>query len=266
MMNYTPRGWIKLSRDIVNQEIFKVAESLRLYIYLICLAASEPTTFRNVEIARGQVAMSYRTLASELQLPVRRVRTLIDKLTSAHYLAHYQSYSGAHSFSIITVCDYDKYNGYSKASRHNKRPIVGHNTGQHSPLYSLYNEKEVSTKVDIKEDKEGKISSSPDFEKLLIEKLTADEAWRSKVAEAFILDEATLSKKLDEFFISNECRGKYHASLSDLKSHFINYLQIVQNFKHIKIKYYENNETGRCDKRRGIDAGFHSAEEFEGPF
>lgn len=171
MLNYTPKGWIRLHRDLENQEIFRDADTMRFYIYLTCRAVTEPTTYRGVEIARGQTATTYGALASELQMPIRRVRTLMAKLTSAHYLAHYQAYSGAYSFSVVTICDYDKYQGAPRPSRHIKKHIDSQPLGQHPPVSTLYNEKESS----IKKIEEGKTPpSSPDFEKFLIEKLIAD--------------------------------------------------------------------------------------------
>lgn len=262
MINYKPKGWIRLHRDLENQEIFRDAETMRFYIYLTCRAVTEPTKFRGIEIARGQTATTYGTLAEELQLPLRRVRYLMDKLTSANFLSHYQAYSGAYSFSVITICDYDKYQGSRKPSLHIKPHIECHIPCQHPPVDTLYNEKEISTKVD----EERKTSPSPDFEKILIEKLIEDDVWKSKIAETFGLNETELIHRLDEFFISNECRGKFHSDLSDMKSHFVNWLKIILNPKTNNTNNNENLETRRRDQRRGMDAGVHSAEEFEGPF
>lgn len=266
MLNYNPKGWIRLHRDLENQVIFRDAETMRFYIYLTCRAVTEPTTFRGIELTRGQTATTYGTLADELQLPLRRVRSLMEKLTSAHYLAHYQAYSGAYSFSVITICDYDKYQGSRKPSPHIKPHIDRHIPRQHPPVDTLYNEKEISTNVDNEEEVERKSTPSSDFEKVLIEKLIDDDVWKGKIAGAFGLDETTLIKRLDEFFISNECRGKFHKDLSDLKSHFVNWLKIILNPKTKNTDNNENHETERRDQRRGMDAGVHSASDFEGPF
>ena len=66
MLNYTPKGWIKLHRDLERQEVFKDSDTLRVFLYLVCRAVTEPTTYRDVTINRGQLAITFE-LCSEYQ-------------------------------------------------------------------------------------------------------------------------------------------------------------------------------------------------------
>lgn len=266
MMNYTPKGWIKLHRDLERQEVFKDSDTLRVFLYLVCRAVTEPVMFRGIQINRGQIAITYPHLNFALNISEKRLRSIVGTLKAAGYLAVKRAYGNSHGFSIISICEYDNFQTPSKARTVSCGQAIGRTngnaTGRNASAYSLYNEKESS----IKKIEDGKASSSPDFEKLLIENLIDDDVWKAKVAETFGLDETDFIKRLDEFFISNECRGKYHADISDLKSHFVNWLKIILNAKNINCYNNENNETGRRDQRRGMDAGVHAAEDFEGPF
>lgn len=266
MLNYTPKGWIKLHRDLERQEVFKNSDTLRVFLYLVCRAVTEPTTYRDVTINRGQLAITYPHLNYALNISQKRLRSIIGALKTAGYLAVKRAYGKSHGFTLITICEYDNYQAPSRGSKTASGQSIGQSNGQSNgrnpPVDTLYNEKEISTKVD----KEEKTSPSPDFEKILIEKLIEDDVWKSKIAETFGLNESELIKRLDEFFISNECRGKFHSDLSDMKSHFVNWLKIILNPKTNNTTNNENLETRRRDQRRGMDAGVHSAEEFEGPF
>ena len=265
MMSTVPKGWIKLHRDLEANEVFRDSDTLRIFLYVVCRAVTKKTSYRGVEIERGQLAITYQELANDLTINKWRVRKIVLKLCSAHYLQHITQHSRQHSlqhtFSVITVCDFDNYQGSSRSSAKTVGNTVDNTVRNSPPVSTLLYDKEIYIK---KIEEEETSSSSSALEKILIEKIIDDEAWKSKVAATFKLDETKLVKRLDEFFISNECRGKYHADLADLKSHFINWLQIILNPKNNNSN--ENNETGRRDKRRGMDAGVHSAEEYEGPF
>lgn len=266
MMSTVPKGWIKLHRDLEANEVFRDSDTLRIFLYVVCRAVTKKTSYRGVEIERGQLAITYQELANDLTINKWRTRRIVLKLCSAHYLQHTTQrtlqHGLQHTFSVITVCDFDNYQGSSKGSANTVCNTVCNSVRNSPPVSTLLYDKEIYIKKKIEEE----TSSSPDSEKILIEKIIDDEAWKAKVAETFKLDETNLVKRLDEFFISNECRGKYHADLSDLKSHFVNWLTIILNPKTNKTNSNENYEPGRRDKRRGMDAGVHSAEEYEGPF
>ena len=266
MMNYIPKGWIKLPRDLECQDVFRDSDTLRLFLHLVCRAVTEPVLFRGIQINRGQLAVTYPYLSNALRISNKRVRTIIGALKRTGMLYVKRVYGNSHGFSIVTICNYDNYHtpfpNRKMPFGQSNLQINAQDNGRIPPVYTLYNEKELYKKII----EEGNSSSSPSFEKLLIEKLIEDDAWKTKVTEIFGLDEKDLIKRLDEFFISNESRGKYHSDISDLKSHFVNWLQIILNSKNKTCYNNEKIEAGRFDKRRGMDPGICSAEDYEGPF
>ena len=77
ILEYTPKGWIKLHRELEGKGIFKEPDLLQLYIYLMFHAMTDDTEYRGVIISRGQLALTYGSLSKTLNISQRRVRTLL---------------------------------------------------------------------------------------------------------------------------------------------------------------------------------------------
>ena len=264
MIDYIPKGWIRIHRELETQDIFKESETLRVFIYLVFRAMTDDIVFREVQIQRGQVVTTYRKLAAALNLSLRKLRTILSRLEATHYVTHSKAHSGTHSFTVITICDYDSYQGSTKNARPNKR---------HNDTHIERHDPEVSTLLHRKEDNTEKKSIEKSFsslssetEKVLIEKLVEDDSWKSTVAKAYNLTETELVKRLDEFFFSNECRGKLHPNVAELKNHFINWLKKIISTKLNTTKDNGTILKGREDKRRGVEAGNRRPEDFEEDF
>ncbi|MCM1293045.1 MAG: hypothetical protein NC111_06605 [Bacteroides sp.] len=250
MVESTPKGWIKLQRDLIRQEVFRDSDTLRVFLYLVCRAVTNTIVFNGITIERGQFAATYAQLANALNINERRIRRIIVALKTADYVAHKKAYGNTHGFVVITICKYDNYlpatRSQNSASGRTKWRTNGHTNGQNPSVDTLYIDRELSTDVDNNRVVEVNSTPSSDFEKVLIEKLIDDDVWKGKIAGTFGLDETNLIKRLDEFFISNECRGKFHKDLSDLKSHFVNWLKIILNPKSTKTN---NNESKHAARR-----------------
>lgn len=129
MLNYTPKGWIKLHRDLERQEVFKDSDTLRVFLYLVCRAVTEPVTFRGIAIERGQLAITYPHLNFALNISEKRLRSIIGALKSAGYLAVKRAYGKSHGFTLVTICEYDNYQTPSRASKRHQDSQMGSQMG-----------------------------------------------------------------------------------------------------------------------------------------
>ena len=125
-------GWIKISRNIVNWDLFKDGNVLKVWIYLLAHTNYEDSQMPDGRTIRtGQVVYSYRGIAKECGMSEREVRTVIKKLVATHSMTH----EATHQYSIGTLENWDKYqsNG-SKAThkatheatpsnKYNKKPV-----------------------------------------------------------------------------------------------------------------------------------------------
>lgn len=105
------KGWIKIWRQIQNEEFYKNSHALHLAIHLILKANIEDkeTIFNGekVMVKRGQCIIGIRSLAKEIGLSIKVTRTALDVLKRAQFSAQQPT----HRFSIISISKYDKYQG-----------------------------------------------------------------------------------------------------------------------------------------------------------
>ena len=74
--------YIKLFRSLQNWRWYKDGNTARVFIHLLMKANITAADFEDVTIRRGEVATSYNSLASDLGLSVRNIRTALNHLKS----------------------------------------------------------------------------------------------------------------------------------------------------------------------------------------
>jgi hypothetical protein len=111
-------GWIKLHRKIADWEWYQDGPTARVFLHLLLHANHRAKRWRGHVIGRGQVVTSRRTLAKELGLSERKVRTCLQKLEATHETTH----KTTHRFSIITICNFEQYQTSTPPERPTDRP------------------------------------------------------------------------------------------------------------------------------------------------
>lgn len=98
---------------------------LALFVHLLARANREPKEWNGIRIERGQLVTSRRNLSQITGISEQSVRTALAKLTReglTQYLTHGLAHAvrqGAtsdltHGYTIITICNFDNYEGYSR--------------------------------------------------------------------------------------------------------------------------------------------------------
>lgn len=100
-------GWIKIYGSLRDWEWYGDTNMVRVFLHLLLSANFRPRRLRGVEYQRGQLVTSIRGLADELNMSVQSVRTCLDRLKSTHEITH----AATHAGSVITILNYDKYQG-----------------------------------------------------------------------------------------------------------------------------------------------------------
>ena len=104
-------GYIKLYRKIHDSGFLTDGPLLQVFMWLITKATHKPRRLvymgQVFNIDSGQVFMSFRKLAQELELSIEVVRRCIRNLESTHTITHQSTHIG----SIVTFCNWDSYQG-----------------------------------------------------------------------------------------------------------------------------------------------------------
>lgn len=119
-------GWIKLSRKILDWRWYHDANTMRLFIHLLLKANINDHGFERETIHKGELATSYATLADELNMSRKQVRTALEKLKDTGEVAVRR-----HSrFLVISMPNYAFYQGGGQ-SEGTQKALTGHSQGTH---------------------------------------------------------------------------------------------------------------------------------------
>lgn len=120
-------GWFAVKRGITAHPIFKSQpERLAIWLWLLDNAAWRDTPHdingKTVTIKRGQVCASERRIATEVGVGRQVVRTFLDRLKAEHMI----NPDPTHGRTIITLCNYEKYQAFQPKDNPAPNPAVTH--------------------------------------------------------------------------------------------------------------------------------------------
>ena len=98
-------GWIKLHRSLLDWEWFNEPDTLLVFIYLLLTARHDKGNWRGTEILAGQCITSRDKISLATGLSERKVRTSLARLENTHEI----EVKSSNKFSIVTICNYDRY-------------------------------------------------------------------------------------------------------------------------------------------------------------
>lgn len=99
------QGFIKLHRQVEDWEWYKNIPVKVLFIHCLLRANHKERKWQGINIKRGQFITSLDNLAYETGLTKMQIRTAINKLKLTHEI----TYQTTHSYSMITVNNWDNF-------------------------------------------------------------------------------------------------------------------------------------------------------------
>lgn len=136
------KRWIKLHDKFLEWGWFSDPQMVQIFILLLLNAAYKPTMWRGVLIERGQVPVGRKSLSKTLNTSERTVRTLINRLKATNEVTT----KATNKYTIITICNYEAYQGVNESKRPTKRPTNGPMSDQQTTTTIEDNTKVLSKK------------------------------------------------------------------------------------------------------------------------
>lgn len=122
-------GYIKLYRSLVSWEWYGDRNTTALFIHLLLTVNYEERRWKGMEIKRGQRLCSRASLARELRLTEKEVRTALEHLKKTGEVASRTSPQG----TVLTVLRFDAYqNGAGETA--NEGPAEGQPWANEGPV------------------------------------------------------------------------------------------------------------------------------------
>ena len=124
----TRPGYIKLPREFLDMPLSTKPQKFALFVHLLLLANREAKDWNGVRIERGQIVTSLRSLSKSCGITISGIRTALKGLRQdglAHDLTHgparrqggQSAHDPAHGYTIISICNYDRYEGSVSGTR-----------------------------------------------------------------------------------------------------------------------------------------------------
>lgn len=134
--------FIKIDRNILNWRWYSNANTMRVFIHILLKSNIREKSFENITVSRGQLVTSRKSLSSELGISEQSVRTALEHLKSTNEI----TIQGTSKYSIITVKNYDNYQGAPDKSTNNQPTTNQQSTTiKESNKYNIYNVEQNST-------------------------------------------------------------------------------------------------------------------------
>ena len=121
------KGYITLSRKILDWRWFKKPKTAHLFIFLLLAANFEKHDFEDIIIRRGQYVCTQERLSAETGLTLKEVRTALDNLKKTGDI----SIDTSRGYSIITISEYERYASAATEGQNNgeEKAEKGKNNG-----------------------------------------------------------------------------------------------------------------------------------------
>lgn len=99
------KGYITLSRKILDWRWFKKPKTAFLFVYLLLSSNFENRDFEDIIISRGQYVCTQERLSAETGLSLKEVRTALDNLKKTGDI----TIDTSRGYSLITVLEYERF-------------------------------------------------------------------------------------------------------------------------------------------------------------
>lgn len=141
------KGYIALYRQFLEWEWFTDVKTCHLFQYCLLRANSKNTVWRGINIKKGQFITSLRTMSIETGLSFQEVRTALKKLT--HNLTHELTHEPYASYSIITVVNYNLYQGVNTVcnTKRNKELTTDNKTNSNTSYINSSSSSSIEEKI-----------------------------------------------------------------------------------------------------------------------
>ena len=103
--------FIKLFEKITEWEWYDDIITFKVFMHLLLTANWKDTQWHGIALKRGQRIISYQGLADEVHLSPKQIRTAITHLKRTGEVASERAKVGANKGQIITIENYEKYQG-----------------------------------------------------------------------------------------------------------------------------------------------------------
>lgn len=157
--NQTELGWIRLYRKMTEWRWYGLPNMMAVFIHLLLTANHKDGYSFGVEIKRGQVLTSEDGIMRSIRIKRGALRGCLEKLELSGEIIR----NSTNRYSLITVCNYDSYQGGIESNNQQtdiyqpstiQQDNIQHTSGEHPTATNNKNKKKKNDKNERKEEDE----------------------------------------------------------------------------------------------------------------
>lgn len=196
------KGYIKLHRRILDWEWYKDSNTKNIFIHLLLNACYDDCRFMGKSVNRGEYITSLSRISNDLGIPVRQVRTSLNRLKQTGEI----DTQTTNKYTIVTICNYESYQvDESKSKKKATRKRQADDTQATN----------INKKVIKKENKNNT------FYKMCL----AETSWIEVVCMQSGISKLQIEKLLQSFNNHLVMTDDVKSNMRDFKSHFVNWMK-----------------------------------------
>lgn len=199
-------SFIQLDRSITEWRWYQKPNTFRVFIHCILKANWEEKEWGDITIPRGTFVTSQGNMGDDLGLTRKQIITALDNLKRSNDI----TVKRGQRFSIITVCNYDTYQGVYNDKGH-LRDNKGTSKGHLRDTTNKYN----------KENKEYNIIDIESAKEICL----GDERWRSAIVKNSNVPNSKFEGLLNEFVAHAITEGTTDISHEEFRVYFKRWFQ-----------------------------------------
>lgn len=138
-------GFNAIHKKIWEWEWATDPKMISLMLYLVHHASFKDTRWKGREIKRGQAIIGLRSVSAKTGISMQSLRTCIERLKSTHEI----TIESTNQYSIVTVCNYSKYNKETDSNQHADQ----HTNQQTTNKRATNDQQHLNNIISIKENK-----------------------------------------------------------------------------------------------------------------
>ncbi len=196
------KGYIKLHRRILDWEWYKDSNTKNLFIHLLLNACYDNCRFMGRPVSKGEYITSLSRLSSDLDIPVRQIRTALKRLTKTGEI----DTQTTNKYTKVTICNYDSYQIESAVQ---KKKSTRKRQTKDKP------KTKINKKIIIQENNNN----------IFLKECLDGMSWREVVCMQNQISNDGLEKTLKIFHNHLTMTDDVKITIKDYKSHFVNWLK-----------------------------------------
>ena len=219
------KGYIKLHRRILDWEWYKDSNTKNIFIHLLLNACYDNCRFMGKSVSKGEYITSLSRISSDLNIPIRQVRTAIKKLKQTGEI----DTQTTNRYTKVTICNYESY----QIEETRKKPKATRKRQTDDTQTTSIN------KNIIKQENKNNI---------FLKECLSDSSWGDVVCMQNKITKNNLDELLNNFYNHLIMTDEVKIKIRDFKSHFVNWLKYNKNNTTKKSGAYKWKWKGQVEK------------------